>query len=80
MAASDNSQTAVEVDVQQQWWYLQQSLWDNSEKLMDFGVASRIKGCIIKASLLVRRVAIEVTLVLKVASLVTDERGANGRN
>ena len=47
---------------------------------MDFGVASRIKGCIIKASLLVRRAAIEVTLVLKVASLVTDERGANGRN
>ena len=80
MAASDNSQTAVEVDVQQQRWYLQQSLWDNSGKLMDFGVASRIKGCIIKASLLVRRVAIEVTLVLKVASLVTDERGANGRN
>ena len=80
MAASDNSQTAVETDVQQQWWYMQRSLWDNSRKLIDFGVASRIKGCIIKASLLVRRVATEVTLVLKVAFLVTDERGANGRN
>ena len=59
---------------------MQQALWDNSGKLMVFGVASRIKGGIIKASLLVRRAAIEVTLVLKVASLVTDEWGANGRN